>query len=212
MDTKVVDVKSSHGLRMLSSGVRLKAERQRIGLTQQEMADRVRVHRQTQVNYEADRREPPADYLDAIAQLGIDTRYVMTGLRSDQTEHEAIASAALLRFLIQALGYQDPESVISKATRVWESTEPQPPGGLEGLAGELVGNSRILDSLRKHSQALDVDLFLEAWLTAKRALEKRGKVADEKVLILAAHLYNSAGSTGNRIDPRQAELLASLAD
>lgn len=60
---------------------RLKEERERLGLTQQELADRMGVSRKTQINYESGLREPDASYLSAFSALGGDVLFVLTGQR-----------------------------------------------------------------------------------------------------------------------------------
>lgn len=60
---------------------RLKEERDRLGLTQQELADRMGVSRKTQINYESGLREPDASYLSAFSALGGDVLFVLTGQR-----------------------------------------------------------------------------------------------------------------------------------
>lgn len=60
----------------------LRQERERIGLTQQEMADGCGVTMRSQRNYEMGERFPDARYLAAAAALGIDVLYVLTGQRT----------------------------------------------------------------------------------------------------------------------------------
>jgi transcriptional regulator with XRE-family HTH domain len=60
-------------------GQRLKSERKRLGMTQPEFALVGKVEKGTQINYEQDKRFPSADYLIAIASVGVDTQYVLHG-------------------------------------------------------------------------------------------------------------------------------------
>jgi transcriptional regulator with XRE-family HTH domain len=66
------------------SGARLREERMRLKLSQQAFAEKVGVHRRTQVNYEAGEREPDAAYYEAAASLGIDLAYVLEGERIER--------------------------------------------------------------------------------------------------------------------------------
>ena len=66
---------------------RLKDERERLGLTQTEMASHAGVGRKTQFNYETGERLPDAGYLAAVDALGVDVQYVVTG-RSAHTSRE----------------------------------------------------------------------------------------------------------------------------
>ncbi|KAF3999044.1 helix-turn-helix domain-containing protein [Glaciimonas immobilis] len=64
-------------------GLRLKEERERLGMSQTEFAALCDVGRKTQFNYESDERSPDANYLAAIAQSGADIGYIVTGRHSD---------------------------------------------------------------------------------------------------------------------------------
>ena len=63
----------------------MRAERERLGLSQSDFgAAAGGVDRKSQFNYECGKRSPDADYLAAAAALGVDVRYVITGLRDYQ--------------------------------------------------------------------------------------------------------------------------------
>lgn len=62
-------------------GDRLRAERQRIELTQTELAEKAGVSKTSQVNYESGMRAPDALYLHAVGEVGIDVLYVVTGAK-----------------------------------------------------------------------------------------------------------------------------------
>lgn len=66
---------------MQKSG-RIKEERQRLGLTQAEMAEAAGVSKRSQANYESGDRDPNLAYLEAVARIGVDVGYVLTGTRS----------------------------------------------------------------------------------------------------------------------------------
>lgn len=61
---------------------RLTEERERLGYTQVQFAKLVGVSKTTQNNYETGKRSPTADYLEAVAALGIDVLYIITGTRT----------------------------------------------------------------------------------------------------------------------------------
>lgn len=63
-------------------GDRLRAQRERLGVTQAGLAEAGGVQRRAQLNYEAGDRFPDAAYLAAVAQVGVDVLYVLTGVRS----------------------------------------------------------------------------------------------------------------------------------
>lgn len=62
---------------------RLRNERNRLGLTQDELATLGGVGRRAQVNYESGERCPDGRYFEAIAKAGVDVQYILTGVRSD---------------------------------------------------------------------------------------------------------------------------------
>lgn len=66
---------------MSTLGSRLLEERKRIGLSQVSFAERGRVGKHSQINYEADRRSPDGNYLKAISDAGADITYILTGVR-----------------------------------------------------------------------------------------------------------------------------------
>ncbi|WWL46000.1 helix-turn-helix transcriptional regulator [Pseudomonas parakoreensis] len=67
-----------------SSGERLREERTRLGLKQEDLAAAGSVNRNTQGSYERGARNPDTAYLAAVAALGIDVLYVILGVRSPE--------------------------------------------------------------------------------------------------------------------------------
>ncbi|MBN8885932.1 MAG: helix-turn-helix transcriptional regulator [Rudaea sp.] len=63
-------------------GIRLKAERILLNMSQQEMAVRGGVSKRTQISFETGRTSPNAEYLGRVAQHGVDVLFVVTGIRS----------------------------------------------------------------------------------------------------------------------------------
>ena len=70
-------------------GARLREERNRLGLTQPELAARAGVGKQAQLRYEAGERNPDTVYLAALADAGADVLYIVTGQRSQALPPEA---------------------------------------------------------------------------------------------------------------------------
>ncbi|MFG0232333.1 helix-turn-helix domain-containing protein [Achromobacter sp. 413638] len=68
--------------RNLDIGDRLRSERERLGMSQTEFAERADVTRKTLFGYESGERSPSADALAAWAAIGLDVLYVVTGSRS----------------------------------------------------------------------------------------------------------------------------------
>jgi transcriptional regulator with XRE-family HTH domain len=67
-----------------SAGERLREERTRLGLKQEDLAVSGGVNRNTQGSYERGARNPDTAYLAAVAALGIDVLYVILGIRSPE--------------------------------------------------------------------------------------------------------------------------------
>ena len=75
----------------MTIGARLREERKRIGLSQTEFGIGAGVAMKTQLNYEAGERSPDGVYFAAVAGMGVDVRYVITGSR-DYEPPEALTS------------------------------------------------------------------------------------------------------------------------
>ncbi|MCD5985994.1 helix-turn-helix domain-containing protein [Pseudomonas sp. CDFA 610] len=75
---------------MSDIGTRLKQERRRLGLLQRELGHFGGVAANAQGKYESGERVPRADYLAAIANVGVDVLYVLTGRRGAGVELESI--------------------------------------------------------------------------------------------------------------------------
>lgn len=197
---------------MESIGERLKIERKRVGLSQEAMAKSAGVHRQTQVNYERGDRRPPVDYLDAAAKVGIDTEFVITGLRADEERVSLQAKSALLILLLEALGYRPADSQVQEALEIW--TKPTPSqvasGGLEGFAGRLVGRSPTVAFLVAQARDIDPDLLLDVLQTLDVPSKSNGPdLPPTNRVRMATMLYRLAMSPDGRIDPRHvADLMA----
>lgn len=65
-------------------GTRLREERDRLGLNQDELAARLGISKTSQSNYERGNRSPDADYLVAFVAAGADPLYLLRGVRSPE--------------------------------------------------------------------------------------------------------------------------------
>ncbi|WP_145538908.1 helix-turn-helix domain-containing protein [Yersinia alsatica] len=63
-------------------GLRLREERERLGLSQVAMGDIGGVKKLTQLKYEKGESCPDASYLALLAKFGLDVQYVVIGVRS----------------------------------------------------------------------------------------------------------------------------------
>jgi transcriptional regulator with XRE-family HTH domain len=67
--------------KMITIGERLKEERNRLGLSQAGIGDIAGITKNSQINYEANKRSPDSAYLAKIAEIGADVNYILTGVR-----------------------------------------------------------------------------------------------------------------------------------
>lgn len=65
----------------MTIGERLKEERERLGFTQPAFAGLAETTKKSQIDYEKDLTQPKAGYLAAIAKVGADVQYIVTGER-----------------------------------------------------------------------------------------------------------------------------------
>jgi len=72
----------------MSTGLRLRDERKRLGLTQRALGALGGVRVQAQLRYEHNERYPDAAYLAALAAHGVDIQYVITGKRSNPVQSD----------------------------------------------------------------------------------------------------------------------------
>lgn len=70
---------------MNTIGERLRAERERLKLSQDDFAELAGLTRNTQIKYEKGERSPDAAYLAALAERGLDVLYVVCGIRKTHT-------------------------------------------------------------------------------------------------------------------------------
>ena len=61
---------------------RIREERKKLGLSQDDFSKLAGIVQKTQSNYESGKRSPDTDYLLAIGNIGVDIGYVITGRRS----------------------------------------------------------------------------------------------------------------------------------
>lgn len=77
----------------INISMRLKEERQRLELSQVEMAELGDISTRTQAAWEKGEQSPSADYLARVAAKGADVLYVITGRREQPLTAEALSTA-----------------------------------------------------------------------------------------------------------------------
>lgn len=71
----------------MTIGKRLKEERERLHLKQEQLYEFAGVSRQTFGAYENDRSKPKSEFLAKIATFGFDVGYIITGVRAENVAH-----------------------------------------------------------------------------------------------------------------------------
>lgn len=96
----------------MSIGQRLREEREKIGLNQTAMGAVGGVRKQAQLKYENNESYPNAEYLAAVAKIGVDIQYVVLGIRSAQAINDEeqqllaafrAASPQIRQFMLQGI-------------------------------------------------------------------------------------------------------------
>ncbi|MBV5296320.1 MAG: helix-turn-helix transcriptional regulator [Curvibacter lanceolatus] len=75
----------------MNVGDRLREERERLGVSQERFALSGGVQKRAQIHYEKGERNPDSAYLAAIALMGVDVLYVLTGQRSQPVAAPALS-------------------------------------------------------------------------------------------------------------------------
>lgn len=103
-------------------GERLKEERERIGLNQTDFAAKAGASKNSQYNYEKGERNPDSAYLAAVAAVGVDVLYVLTGTRTPRpVEGLSVAEEKVLDNY-RSLPEEDQASVRRLTNALAEST------------------------------------------------------------------------------------------
>ena len=90
-NTTIVTIKlpvNIFGEFFVSIGARLREERERLGFTQPAFAELAGTTKKSQIDYEKDITQPKANYLAAIAEVGADICYIVTGKTSKEQKSD----------------------------------------------------------------------------------------------------------------------------
>lgn len=77
---------------------RLREERKRLGLSQEEFAFLGGVQRNAQSTYERGERRPDSDYLAGIAENGVNVHYLLTGQKFNINDNDALKAILTLNY------------------------------------------------------------------------------------------------------------------
>lgn len=70
---------------------RLREERKKLKVTQQVIADRVFITRETWSRYESGKINPGSEVLVKLAKLGVDTQYILTGKKASESVEPSLS-------------------------------------------------------------------------------------------------------------------------
>ncbi|MCY1303353.1 hypothetical protein D9M68_811230 [compost metagenome] len=104
-------------------GIRLQAERNRLGLSQTEFAERLGIGLRTQASYESGRSEAKAVYLSHAAALGVDVLFVMTGVPAPTPAESLSQTEAKVLENYRALAVEDQAAVRRLTSSLAESIQ-----------------------------------------------------------------------------------------
>lgn len=197
---------------MSDFGSRLKEERERLGLSQQAFAKECGVGKTAQYTYEKGERDPSVSYLEAAEKLGVDTSYVVTGVRAGKDGAYARAKSRLLYTIEMLLGLEreqlDPlcQEVVELSAQI----------GTEKIVDFGPWIEKVmawLATATKPDHCLDIKLFTQV-ISAVEAHLGRVEVSlspDKKaqVIMMLYRAFKAGGVVDNRMVGEAVALAAS---
>lgn len=183
-------------------GGRLREERERLGLTQEQLARAGKVHRRTQVNYEADERSPDAAYINLVASAGVDTWYVLHGVRSEFLEFLNSWASAFILELLAKLGYTPDRAanIVLMAESVFKLKTDEAvisyPTQWEQFNDRVFEDSPVVVELRKPAELDAARLQAVLAFVDSESTGSGIELSSAKRAQLAASLYRNAFKDG----------------
>lgn len=130
----------TEGKDMSDIATRLREERKRLGLSQREMGCMGGVAANAQGKYESGERVPKADYLAAVANVGVDILYVLTDRRAVAVEVDSQSGLAGLPAVASELMLGEVQQAVRQLVNTIEelSNAFEPPKSAQGSTGQTV--------------------------------------------------------------------------
>lgn len=185
-------------------GKRLKEERERLGISQADFAKACGVGRTAQFNYESGKRSPDGDYLYAAGELGVDTGYLLFGVRSTPLNLYSLGVASVLPDIAERAGlnYDALDGILSLSaeseTNIW--------GASTGPILTKENKTELVNALFE-----DGALLAEVMCKIAEALHLNNKtVALDKKIRVILMLYRSFKASG-KVDPKMVGEAVNLA-
>jgi len=215
-------------------GKRIAEERKRLGFTQAQFAKLTGVSFSSQRRYEDGRSAPDTDYLDALARIGVDYFYVLTGLDRGFSKEEATRPdiARLITgdtslgvgfdcdFFLEVFGItkEDWEEIARRNLRRWVSdTSGQAIPAIISApwttwGPDLARASPVVAGMLEVAAALDSALLAEVLVGVDSELAAQGQTSMDsaKKAQAVAMLYRAFKASG-KVDPAMIEEAVKLA-
>jgi transcriptional regulator with XRE-family HTH domain len=194
---------------------RLKSERTRLALTQDNLARAGGVSRRAQVGYEAGTSSPDARYLEGVAGVGVDVFYLATGKRLGDEVNQVAAAEWLLAQIAKALGLRGDSFSLA-----WEKITALVPAAVVVEGEYATVDSSLIDAtaaaqvaevLSSSPVVLDELRMASVVQAIEEAIRKRGKevepIKKSRLVLLA---YRQASASG-QVDSKLIEEAVALA-
>ncbi|MEF8718507.1 MAG: helix-turn-helix transcriptional regulator [Candidatus Accumulibacter necessarius] len=190
-------------------GSRLRQEREALGLSQVEMAEKLGITARSQRNYETGTRVPDAEYLMAASRIGVDLIVLLHGEEATRQEHFEWNDVSYVIALEKAFGikHEDFEQAVELSLVNDDLCVFDP----EILFLELRRHSPVIRVLIERESGLDTVLLAGILMGVESALHLRQltMVPDKKAQAVAM-LYRSFKASG-KVDPAMIEEAVKLA-
>lgn len=186
-------------------GSRLRAEREKLGLSQAGLAEKVGITARSQRNYESGTRVPDAEYLMAVSKIGVDLVIVLHGGYGDHDDNDLASMMAIE----QAFGikHEDLERAIDLAL-VDDTVNAFDP---DVLFREIRRYSPIVQAIVERESGLDTSLLADILARVDAAIRPRGlEVAGAKKAQAIAMLYRAFKASGT-VDQKMIDETITLA-
>jgi len=191
-------------------GLRLKAERERLNLSQAEFALKCGVGKTAQYMYEKSEREPSWSYMEKADALGADTDYIISGVRRSNDWGYAKAYIRMLSTIEMLLGLQenrfkDISEIVFDENNKLEET---------GNANFDPYNRAVMEWLQtstKPHRCLDIDLLTRVLIHIEAFAVNSGIQLETAKKVKAALMLYREFKNGKKIDQNLIEETISLA-
>jgi transcriptional regulator with XRE-family HTH domain len=189
-------------------GSRLKVQREKLGLSQAEVAEKAGITARSQRNYETGTRVPDAGYLIAVSRIGIDLVHVLHGGYGDRADHDK-NDVAFIMAIEQAFGIShDDLAEAIDISLVDDNVNAFDP---ELLMREIRLRSPIVQAIIDRESGLDTDLLTGIFVGVDASLLSHGlKIESTRKAQAVAMLYRSFKASG-KVDPAMIEEAVKLA-